>query len=115
MAKGSTFYGSSLYNMLQYPPAPPDSDDPYFAALGKFIASNASAEHTVHSTARRPSHPTEAKARIIFSGMRLGDLVERIRGLLRATKVSDKKYNEIDACLVQLEAISEQRNKLIAG
>jgi hypothetical protein len=114
MAKGSfpyVPYGNHLYNLVERPSAP--DDEAYFAALGRFIASYASAEHSVHTVARKLSRLTDAKARIIFGGMRLGDLTERIRGLLRATRASDKKYNEIDACLIQLDLISEQRNKLV--
>jgi hypothetical protein len=114
MAKGSSPYTyAGLLGAFNTPPAPPPNEEECFAALGKFIASYASAEHSVHTVARRLSRLTDAKARIIFGGMRLGDLTERIRGLLRATKASDKKYNEIDACLIQLDLIADQRNKLV--
>jgi hypothetical protein len=91
----------------------PPEDEPYFAALGKFIASYAAAENQVHILARRLTRLNDTKARIVFSGMRLGDLSERIRGLLRATDVSTKRYNEIDACLRQLDLIATQRNNLV--
>jgi hypothetical protein len=88
-------------------------DDPYFAALGRFIVRYAAAEHQVHGLAIRLARVTEAKGRIIFSGMRLGDLAERVRGLLRATKASEKLYNEVDACITRLDIIGTQRNKLV--
>jgi hypothetical protein len=105
-------YASTLYNIFN-PPSPPPEDDPYFAAYGRFIANYAAAEQAVHFLARRLSRLTDAKARIIFSGMRLSDLAERVRGLLRVTNSTSKKYNEIDACLTQLDLISDERNKLI--
>jgi hypothetical protein len=95
------------------PPSPPKEDDPYFAALGHFIVGYASAEHQVHALARRLARVTDAKGRIIFSGMRLGDLAERVRGLLRATNASEKLYKEADACITQLDVIGTQRNKLV--
>src|SRR5207244_300537 len=67
----------------------------------------------VHGLAIRLSRVTDAKGRIIFSGMRLGDLAERIRGLLKATRVGPKLLSEADACLAQLDTIGTQRNKLV--
>jgi hypothetical protein len=101
-----------LGNLLN-PPSAPKEDDPYFAALGRFIVAYASAEHQVHALARRLARVTDAKGRIIFSGMRLGDLADRVRGLLRATNASDKIYAEVDACIKQLDLIGTQRNKLV--
>lgn len=91
----------------------PKEDEPYFAALGRFIAAYAMAEHQVHILARRLTRVSDAKARIVFSGMRLGDLSERIRGLLRATKSSTKRNDEVDKCLRQLDLIATQRNNLV--
>jgi hypothetical protein len=91
----------------------PPEDEPYFAALGKFIASYAMAEHQVHILARRLTNMNDAKARIVFSGMRLGDLSDRIRGILRATNTKKKRFDEIDACLTQLDRISGKRNNLV--
>jgi hypothetical protein len=88
-------------------------DEPYFAALGRFIASYALAEQQVHLLARHLTRLTDAKARIVFSGMRLGELSERIRGLLKVTKATAKRYNEIDHCLQQLDLIAPQRNNLV--
>jgi hypothetical protein len=100
------------YNTPGQAPTPPE-DEPYFAALGRFITSYAIAEHQVHLLARRLTRLNDAKARIVFSGMRLGDLAERIRGLLRVTRTTIKRYNEIDLCLQQLDFIATQRNNLV--
>ena len=91
----------------------PDDDTPYFAAIGRFITTYAMAEHQVHVLARKLSRMSDAKGRIVFSGMRLGDLADRIRGLLRTTGASKKRYDEIDRCLRQLDLIATQRNNLV--
>jgi hypothetical protein len=94
-------------------PSPPKPDQPYFAALGTFITSYAGAEHQVHLLARHLTRLNDAKARIVFSGMRLGDLAERIRGLLRVTRAKSERFNEADTCLKQLDLIASQRNNLV--
>ena len=45
--------------------------------------------------------------------MRLGDVAERIRGLMRYENVESGKYDDIDACLNQLDKIATQRNNLV--
>jgi hypothetical protein len=112
MTDDSVSYAAGLLNFLKTA-VPPSEDQPYFAALGKFITAYAIAEHQVHLLARRLTRLNDAKARIVFSGMRLGDLAERIRGLLRVTKATTKRYNEVDACLQQLDLIATQRNNLV--
>lgn len=102
---------SETFNALYPEPAEPTEQD-YFAAVGKLITGYAGAEQAVHSLARRLSKLTDAKARIIFSGMRIGEIADRIRGLLLVTKASQKRTNEINACLAQLDRIAEQRNRL---
>ncbi len=88
-------------------------DEPYFAALGRFITAYAMAEQQVHLFARHLTRLNDAKARIVFSGMRLGDLAERIRGLLRVNNTAAKRYNEADQCLRQFDYIATQRNNLV--
>ncbi|HXH47036.1 MAG TPA: hypothetical protein VNK51_24755 [Bradyrhizobium sp.] len=100
-----------LLNFLDPKPAPPTEEE-YFAAVGKLITGYAAAEQAVHTLARRLSKLTDAKARIIFGGLRIADLAERIRGLLRLSKASQKRISDIEACLSQLDRISEQRNRL---
>jgi hypothetical protein len=95
------------------PLQPSPEDEPYMAALGRFIVAYAMAEHQVHLLARHLTRLSDAKARIIFSSMRLGDLSERIRGLLRVNKASQKRFNETDVCLQQLDLIARQRNSLV--
>lgn len=100
-----------LMNALAPKPTPPTEQD-YFAAVGKLITDYASAEQAVHTLVRRLSKLTDEKARIIFAGMRIGEIADRIRGLLRVSKASQKRIDEINACLSQLDRISEQRNRI---
>jgi hypothetical protein len=103
---------SAVLRQIQ-PSAPSPEDEPYFAALGRFIAAYANAEAQVHILARRLTKLNDAKARIVFSGMRIGDLADRIRGLFRVADASTKRYSEIDGCLRQLDLIGTQRNNLV--
>ena len=45
--------------------------------------------------------------------MRLGDVSERIRAMLRIDKIEKEIYNEVDACLIQLSAIADRRHRLV--
>jgi hypothetical protein len=101
-----------ILGQLNPPPLSPE-DEPYMAALGRFIVAYSAAEHQVHLLARHLTRLSDVKGRIVFSGMRLGDLSERIRGLLRVTRASAKRYTEADTCLQQLDLIATQRNNLV--
>jgi hypothetical protein len=52
---------------------------------------------------------SEEKARVIFAGMRLGDLADRIRAMARADKIDPTVQTEIDTCLTQLDLIGGAR------
>jgi hypothetical protein len=54
----------------------------------------------------------DAKARLVFGGMRLGDVSTRVRQLLLEKKAK-KQYAEANACLTQLDSIGKQRDKLV--
>jgi hypothetical protein len=85
----------------------------FFSIVGKFTAEYAQAESAARMFARSLSGMPIAKAKIIFDGMRLGDVAERIRGLMRYENVESGKYDDIDACLIQLDKIATQRNNLV--
>jgi hypothetical protein len=85
----------------------------YYAELGRMIAFYARAEASVHMLARHFSGLPEAKARAVFGGMRLADLTDRIRQMMRIDGVPDKTYKEVDACLVQLGTVANERHKLV--
>jgi hypothetical protein len=82
----------------------------HFAAFGSLIAAYAHAESLVHYVTRVFSGLDDKQARIVFSGMRLGDLTERLRKLTRS---KPKIYKEIDDCLTRLGIIAKERHKLI--
>jgi len=85
-------------------------DRQHYDEFGSFIANYAMAEATVHCAVRDFSGLDDRRARIVFSGMRLGDLAERLRKL---TRPKAKIYREVDACLTQLATIAKERHKLI--
>ncbi|MBV9081603.1 MAG: hypothetical protein JOZ62_02920 [Acidobacteriaceae bacterium] len=85
----------------------------YFAELGRMIATYARAEAGVHFLARHLSGLPDAKARAVFGGMRLPDLTERIRQMMRIDETPNEIYREVDACLLQLGAIADRRHKLV--
>jgi hypothetical protein len=85
-------------------------DTEHYAAFGRFVASYALAESMVHYVTRVFSGLEDKPARIVFSGMRLGDLTERLRKL---TRPKPAIYKEIDDCLTRLGIIAKERHKLI--
>ena len=54
-------------------------DAPYFAALGQFIAAYAEAEAGIHLVIRSLSGMGEEKAREVFGGQRVVDMVKCIQ------------------------------------
>jgi hypothetical protein len=87
------------------------TDAEHFEAVGRFITTYAAAEAAVHMVARKLSGLSDEKARAIFAGMRLNDLTDRIRAIMRADNAGT--YPEIDACLVQLGHIAKRRHNLV--
>ena len=91
----------------------PDDDIPYFAALGKFIVGYASAEIAAHLLCKKLSGLSENKARIIFGGMRLQEIRERILGMMRLDTEYQKQYDSVEKCLNQLQIIANERHNLV--
>ncbi|HEX3484266.1 MAG TPA: hypothetical protein VHT51_04350 [Micropepsaceae bacterium] len=95
----------------------------YYEALGRFVTSYARAEASIHLLVRSMSGLHDEKARVIFAGMRLGDLIDRARLIFRlemqttlyALKPprSQTEYDDMDSCLIQLQAISDVRGELV--
>lgn len=92
-----------------------DTDDtPYFAALGRFIASYSVADNVAFGFAVHISGLEQNQGRVMLNSMRLGEVAQRIRGLLRLKiPETDPHYIEVDACLTQLDTIAAQRNKMV--
>ncbi len=88
-------------------------DTPYFAAVGTFIAQYAKAEAAAHSLARSLSGLPEWKARVVFGGMRLPDVLSRIRAMMEHDNIIGADREEIKACFEQLKIIGFERHKLV--
>jgi hypothetical protein len=91
----------------------PREDIPYFEAIGRLIVEYAAAESALHILARKLSGLSDAKARAIFAGMRLSDLTDRIRHMMRLDNIPDDWFADIDGCLVQLDKIATKRHNLV--
>jgi hypothetical protein len=85
----------------------------HYELVGRFVTTFASAEAAVHVLARKLSGLSDEIARVIFGGMRLGDVTDRVRGIMRINKVAAETYAVVDACLVQLNHISDRRHRLV--
>jgi hypothetical protein len=92
--------------------APADGDANTFAVVGRLIVEFARAEAYVHLLTCRRSGLGDIAARPIFSGMRLGDLSERLRETIRLKEQEEGEYTDIDSCLTQLDVIGKQRHKI---
>lgn len=91
-----------------------------YEAVGRFITAFAGAEAGVHLIARKLSRLDDEVARAIFRGMRLTDMSERARALLRiepedGTKpvLTGEAASIVEACLNQLNNISGRRHNLV--
>jgi hypothetical protein len=88
-------------------------DDANYTAIGKFIVAYASAENSVHLLARKLTGLNDDKARLLFGGARIGEVVTKTRALLRAAKRAEATKNIIESCLDHFDAIGGQRDKLV--
>jgi hypothetical protein len=89
-----------------------------YEIIGRLVVEYARAEAYVHLLACRVLG-SDYIGRVVFNGMRLGDLAERIRGMLRtgnafapSYKPTEEDYTDIDACLTQLALIGQARQKM---
>jgi hypothetical protein len=98
---------------------PVSNDQTHYEALGRFLAAFANAEGASHVLVRKLSGLTDEKARLLFSGMRLADIAERIRGLVQTERVAEKSnfseanLADIENCLDQIGHISRTRHNLV--
>lgn len=84
-------------------------EDRYYAAFDRFIAAYAMAEAGVHIAARYFSGMPEDKARIMFSGMRLADVFDRLRQFVEGTA----QQNEMDVLITHMNHIGEARDQFV--
>ena len=91
----------------------PSNDKTHYEALGRFIASFAHAEGIVHEITRKLSGLSDEKARITFGGMRLSDVIDRLRQYINLESTPKDTFSEIDSCITQLSNIADRRHKLV--
>lgn len=104
---------SLLSALAEYIELTRTDDKAHFQQLGNFVIAYSNAEGMVHVLARKMSGLTDEKARILFAGMRLGDVIDRLRQFMRLDKINEETYSEVDSCLTQLAHISDLRHKLV--
>jgi hypothetical protein len=107
----------------------PKNESAYYEELGRFIAAYSSAEAQIHTVVRHYSKTDDARARIILGGLRIGDAIDRLRGLLRipnstatagllfglpfVSEAQEGQTKQIESCLQQFQLIGQQRDKLV--
>ncbi|WP_339035837.1 hypothetical protein WHZ78_31505 [Bradyrhizobium symbiodeficiens] len=90
-----------------------EDDTPYYAALGRFVTYYAVAEAAVHMLARKLSGLSDERARIMISGLRLGDVQSKVKALLKISNQDAASRLIIEKCFTQLDAIATNRDKLV--
>jgi hypothetical protein len=103
---------SDLVGSAESVPAIKD-DTPHYEAVGRFVTSFAGAEGAVHMLARHLSGLPDQKARIIFGGMRLNDVMKIVRDMAKIDNLPAETFAVIDSCLAQLNAIAMRRHNIV--
>jgi hypothetical protein len=111
MAKDNSPSQGGLLDLLG--PAPFDESGQNYEAVGRLITAYANAEGALHQLARHLTGLSDDKARVLFAGMRVGDITDRIRALVRLNKTPNETAANIEACLVQLAEIASRRHSLV--
>jgi hypothetical protein len=70
----------------------PKKEAAYYEELGRFIAAYSSAEAQIHVLARAYSKTDDDRARIMLGGLRLVDIIERLRALMRIPDGDGRGY-----------------------
>jgi hypothetical protein len=95
-------------------PRPPfDESSQNYEAVGRLITAYANAEGALHQLARHLTGLSDEKARVLFAGMRVSDITDRVRALVRLNKTDSETAADIEACLVQLNEIASRRHSLV--
>jgi hypothetical protein len=122
MAEYSNYF-AKLEGLLGEPEKPHEPE--YFEWLGRFVTSYAKAEAAVHVLARKLSGLDDLRARVVFGGMRLGDLTDRARQMFRMDlqpdifAAGDRRprsqvdYDYMDVTLTHLDKIAAIRHELV--
>jgi hypothetical protein len=88
-------------------------NEKFYFMLGHFIARYADAEGLALACLRKLSGLSETRARIIFGGMRLDDISEKLRKITRAARIPRDVKTEILSCIDQLAKLQRERAKLV--
>lgn len=105
---GTSGSGLPLWFKAQFA-GPPKEEAVYYESFGRFISAYAHAEAGVHIAARQHSGLVEEKARVLFGGMSLSSLSEKLRKLTEVTS----HFDDVDQSLTQLDIIAKERDKLV--
>jgi hypothetical protein len=100
-----------ILNALASPPF--DESSQNYEAVGRFITAYANAEGALHEFARYLTGLSDEKARVLFANMRLSDITDRIRALMRLNKTEAETAANVEECLVQLNEIASRRHSLV--
>jgi hypothetical protein len=87
-------------------------EDEYLAALGGVISAYADAETAVHILARNLSGLDDDKARIVFGGMQLRHVMDRVRKLLALDSSPADMVANVESCFTQLGIVGTARDRL---
>jgi len=99
-----------MTNLLEPNPVPTEPE--ILSHVGRLVTQYAMTEGALHRLARKLSGLSEAKARIVFGGMRRIDLVQRTRALMALAKRSSRSIAEFETCASQLQVIADHRDLL---
>jgi hypothetical protein len=83
------------------------------SALGLLVSNYAKVETLLQVYARRLLGMDDARARIVFAGVRVCDLLTRIRGLQTVSQVDAATVVEYETLEKQIRRISEARHLLV--
>jgi len=90
-----------------------DSTSHVYAAFGRFISQYATVEETIHILFRQCTGLHDNAARAISSGMRLIDLIQRIRRLNKANKKPAITQDALEMLFEQFSLIHNLRDILV--
>lgn len=104
-------FGDALLPFIGEPSKKDDSGN--YEAIGRLIVAYAYTEIALHLLVRKLTGLSDKKARLLFGGSRISDVVQKIRALLPLLNRSATSISRIEMCLDQFEIIGKQRDKIV--
>lgn len=86
---------------------------PTFGALGLMISNYAKVETVLQMYARKTLGIDDASARIVFSGLRVSDVTNRLNALLLVNSANPREVSEFGLLSEQLNKITKARHLLV--